>query len=334
MARPVHHGALSSHGSYSGRLGQSYLSILPAQSLSRAPSVQGSSVPSSSDSYSGSRGPAQYLPPLSERVFYECGDLGHIKRHFPCLPRGPDQQRSQTTTSAPVTSPPTQLRVRLSQLGVALEREADRVVSNPDSMLFFPDQMSLLQTVITDLSGMLPDKDIDFGIDLLSGTQPISIPFYRMAPAELKELKEQIQKLLDKGFIRASMSVLFVKKKDRGACPTFEDCVAAVAKFRSTLEKLYAKFSKCELWLSSVASLGHVVSSEGIKGGRVIAYASRQLKPHEKNYHVHDLELAAIVHALYIWRHYLYGVSCKDTVQHSDAKDVTIGDDGVLRMLG
>ena len=42
--------------------------------------------------------------------------------------------------------------------------------------------------------------------------------------------------------------------------------------------------------------------------GKFIAYASRQLKPHEKNYPTHDLELAAIVFALKIWRHYLYGV--------------------------
>lgn len=43
-----------------------------------------------------------------------------------------------------------------------------------------------------DLSGMPPNKDIDFGIDLVPGTQPISIPPYRMAPAELNELKEQL----------------------------------------------------------------------------------------------------------------------------------------------
>jgi len=42
--------------------------------------------------------------------------------------------------------------------------------------------------------------------------------------------------------------------------------------------------------------------------GRVIAYASRQLKTHEVNYPVHDLELVAVVFALRIWRHYLYGV--------------------------
>jgi len=40
----------------------------------------------------------------------------------------------------------------------------------------------------------------------------------------------------------------------------------------------------------------------------VIAYASRQLKVHEKNYPTHDLELAAVVFSLKIWRHYLYGV--------------------------
>jgi hypothetical protein len=44
--------------------------------------------------------------------------------------------------------------------------------------------------------------------------------------------------------------------------------------------------------------------------GRVIAYASRALRPHELNYPTHDLELAAVVHALKIWRHYLMGNHC------------------------
>ena len=43
-----------------------------------------------------------------------------------------------------------------------------------------------------------------------------------------------------------------------------------------------------------------------MQNGRVIAYTSRQLKDHEKNYPTHDLELAAVVHVLRIWRHYLY----------------------------
>ena len=44
-----------------------------------------------------------------------------------------------------------------------------------------------------------------------------------------------------------------------------------------------------------------------IQDGNMIAYGSRQLKLHEKNYPTHDLELAAIVFTLKIWRHYLYG---------------------------
>ena len=66
---------------------------------------------------------------------------------------------------------------------------------------------------------MPPEREIDFPIDLVLGTAPISLPPYRMAPFELKELKTQLQELVDRGFIRPSTSpwrasVLFVKKKD------------------------------------------------------------------------------------------------------------------------
>ncbi|XP_070005675.1 uncharacterized protein [Nicotiana sylvestris] len=130
--------------------------------------------------------------------------------------------------------------------------------------------------------GIPPEREIDFTIDLLLDTHPISIPPYRMAPAELRELKEQLKNLLDKGFIR----------------PTF---------------------------------LGHVITSDGIKvdGQKIEAvmtwprplnptevrsflglagYYRRLLRKHEQNYPTHDLELATVVFALKIWRHYLYGV--------------------------
>ena len=57
---------------------------------------------------------------------------------------------------------------------------------------------------------------MEFRIELFLGTAPLSIAPYRMAPKELSELKAQIQELLDRGFIRPSVSpwVLFVKKKD------------------------------------------------------------------------------------------------------------------------
>ena len=54
--------------------------------------------------------------------------------------------------------------------------------------------------------------------------------------------------------------------------------------------------------------------------GKVIAYASGQLKEHEKNYPTHDLELAAVVFALKIWRHYLYDAHCKIYTDHKSLK--------------
>ena len=53
-----------------------------------------------------------------------------------------------------------------------------------------------------------------------------------------------------------------------------------------------------------------------MQNDRVIAYASRQLKKHEENYPTHDLELAVVVFALKIWRHYLYGVPCRIFIDH------------------
>ncbi|GJU90308.1 putative reverse transcriptase domain-containing protein, partial [Tanacetum coccineum] len=70
-----------------------------------------------------------------------------------------------------------------------------------------------------ELPGLPPAREIEFGIELILGAEPISKAPYRMAPVELKELKEQLQEMLENGFIRPSVSpwgapVLFVKKKD------------------------------------------------------------------------------------------------------------------------
>ena len=52
-----------------------------------------------------------------------------------------------------------------------------------------------------DISGLPLDREVEFTIDLNPRTEPISIPPYRMAPAELRELKAQLEELLSKGFI-------------------------------------------------------------------------------------------------------------------------------------
>ena len=391
-----------------------------------------------------------------------------------------------------------------------------------------------------DLPGLPPDRETEFTIEVVPGVAPISIPPYRMAPPELQELKKQLQELLEKGYIRPSVSpwgapVLFVKKKDgtlrlcidyrklnqvtvknKYPLPRIDDLfdqlqgaevfskidlrsgyhqlkiaeqdipktafrtryghyeflvmpfglTNAPAAFMALMNRvfqpyldkfvivfiddilvysrgmeeheehlrvvlqtlrerqLYAKLSKCEFWLHQVIFLGHVISKKGIevdpkkieavlnwevptnvsevrsflglagyyrrfvegfsmiakpltrllrkdvhflwdehcqrsfeelkqrltsapvltipygKGGyviysdasyqglgcvlmqhgKVVAYASRQLRPHEVSYPVHDLELAAVVFALKIWRHYLYGETFQIYTDHKSLK--------------
>ena len=78
-----------------------------------------------------------------------------------------------------------------------------------------------------------------------------------------------------------------------------------------TCGKEYVIFSA-----ASLNGLGCVLMQEG----KVVAYASRQLKPHERNYPTHDLEFSTIVFALKIWRHYLYGEKCFIYTDHKSLK--------------
>ncbi|GKD91988.1 putative reverse transcriptase domain-containing protein [Tanacetum coccineum] len=69
---------------------------------------------------------------------------------------------------------------------------------------------------------------------------------------------------------------------------------------------------------TSLQGLGAVL----MQREKVIAYASRQLKPHEENYTTHDLELGAVVFALKIWRHYLYGTKCTMLTNHKSLQHI------------
>nr|GEZ93164.1 putative reverse transcriptase domain-containing protein [Tanacetum cinerariifolium] len=121
---------------------------------------------------------------------------------------------------------------------------------------------------LEELPGIPPERKVEFGIELVSGTQPISKAPYCMAPIELKE---KHQELLDLGFIRPSVSswgapVLFVKKKDDMYSKTKEEHEEHLLFVLGTLRqnKLYTKFSKCEFWLGQVAFFGHIMSADVI----------------------------------------------------------------------
>jgi hypothetical protein len=68
-----------------------------------------------------------------------------------------------------------------------------------------------------------------------------------------------------------------------------------------------------------------------MQAGQVVCYASRQLRKHEENYPTHDLELATVVHALKIWRHYLVGHRCEIYSDHKSLKYIFTQNDLNLR---
>ena len=71
-----------------------------------------------------------------------------------------------------------------------------------------------------------------------------------------------------------------------------------------------------------IDALGTGLGAVLMQDGRVVAYASRQLKKHEQNYPVHDLKLATVVMALKMWRHYLYGARFEIFTDHKSLKYV------------
>ncbi|XP_073279525.1 uncharacterized protein [Primulina huaijiensis] len=96
---------------------------------------------------------------------------------------------------------------------VDITREGSGIMSDIDIVRDY------LDVFADDVPGLPPDREVEFVIDIVPGTAPISKAPYRMAPTKMKELKSPLQELLDKGFIRPSSSpwgapVLFVKKKN------------------------------------------------------------------------------------------------------------------------
>ncbi|KAL0551608.1 hypothetical protein IC582_010697 [Cucumis melo] len=104
-----------------------------------------------------------------------------------------------------------------------------------------------------ELPGLPSHREIEFAIELEPGTIPISRAPYRMAPVELKELKVQLQELLDKGFIRPSVSpfgavLLFVKKKDGSMrlCIDYRELNKVTVKNRYPLPKIDDLFDQLQ----------------------------------------------------------------------------------------
>ncbi|WMV49639.1 hypothetical protein MTR67_043024, partial [Solanum verrucosum] len=143
--------------------------------------------------------------------FFECGKSGRTMRDYPLIAtKGRYSTQDQPSGYGPYS--PCENRVAfitLFGLWICETPTLESVLIINKFRKLFPD----------DLLDIPPEREIDFGIDLFPNMYFISIPPYNMAPPELKELKDQLKDLMDKGFIRSRIllwggPVLFVQKKD------------------------------------------------------------------------------------------------------------------------
>ncbi|GJX84016.1 putative reverse transcriptase domain-containing protein, partial [Tanacetum coccineum] len=161
------------------------------------------------------------------------------------------------------------------------------------------------------------------------GAAPVARAPYRLAPSEMKELADQLQELSDKGFIRPSSSpwgapVLFVKKKDGSLrmCIDYRELNKLTVKNSYPLPRIddlfdqlqgSSVYSKIDLRSEITTIKRFDLFQEQARARRAskdnigVVEERGVLKIHEKNYTTYDLELGAVVFALKIWRHYLYG---------------------------
>nr|GEU58345.1 putative reverse transcriptase domain-containing protein [Tanacetum cinerariifolium] len=204
------------------------------------------------------------------------------------------------------------------------KKSEDKRLENIPEVKEFPDVFP------EDLLGLPPFRQVEFQIDLIPGVEPVARAPYRLAPSEMQELSDQLKELADRGFIRPSTSpwgalVLFVKKKDG----SFRMCID----YRELNKQPHlidsqglhvdpVKIEEVKNWASPTTPTEIRMGAVLMKREKVIAYASRQLKPNEENYTTHDLELRAVVFALKNWRHYLYVTKCTVFTDHKSLQHI------------
>ncbi|XP_069148249.1 uncharacterized protein [Solanum lycopersicum] len=144
-------------------------------------------------------------------------------------------------------------------------------------------RLEFLDVFPSDLPCVPPDRDINFAIKLEPGTKPISIPLYHMAPAELKKLKDQLQDLLNKSFIRPRVSprgapVLLVKIKDG----TMRMCIdyRQLNKCEKSFQKLKTSLTSAPLLTLPAEGVDFTVywDASGVGLGDVLMQKGKQVK--------------------------------------------------------
>nr|GEV24019.1 putative reverse transcriptase domain-containing protein [Tanacetum cinerariifolium] len=196
-------------------------------------------------------------------------------------------------------------KMRQLMCAKAKEKEQEEIVVVRDFPEVFPD----------DLFGLPSVWEIKFWIELILRAMSVAKSSYRLAPSELEELSDSLRTLAKPLTVLTQKSKTFDwGEEQENAFQTLKDklCNAPVLALLDRLEDFMVYCDTSDLGLGCVL----------MQRGKVIAYASRQLKIHEKNYTTHDLELGVVVFALKIWRHYLYGTKSVIDINHKGLQHI------------
>ncbi|GKC80324.1 putative reverse transcriptase domain-containing protein, partial [Tanacetum coccineum] len=188
------------------------------------------------------------------------------------------------------------------------------------------------EVFLKDLPGIPPTRQVEYQIDLIPGVAPVARAPYRLAPFEMKELSDQLQKLFDKDFIRPGSSpwgalVLFIKKKD-GSFRMVEFLLEDRPKIGlSSTESLRRRHPGCRIQNLIRSKQEHEEHLKLIlellkKEELYTKFSKCEFGIPKKNYTTHDLELGAVVFALKIWKHYLYGAKCVMFIDHKSLQHI------------
>ncbi|GKD61267.1 putative reverse transcriptase domain-containing protein, partial [Tanacetum coccineum] len=158
-----------------------------------------------------------------------------------------------------------------------------------------------------DLSGLPPTRTSEFQIDLVNWCCTEATGTLSIGPSEMKELSGAMK---DEGIHVDPAKIESIKDWTSPKSPTeIRQFLGLAGYYRRFIEEGFG----CSVDAKSVVLM---------QRENVISYASRQLKIHEKNYTTHDLELGAVVFALKIWRHYLYGTKCTVFTDHKSLQHI------------
>ncbi|GJS96816.1 putative reverse transcriptase domain-containing protein [Tanacetum coccineum] len=184
-----------------------------------------------------------------------------------------------------------------------------------------------------DLPGLPPPRQVEFRIDLILGAAPVAMAPYRSSTIRNEtECPEQLVRLLRKGTSESS-KIKFVSGLSSTSIHIDPAKIEAIRNWPApTTPTEVRQFLGLTGYYQSAPILSLPEGSEdfvvcydsSLKGfgvvlmqrEKVIAYASRQLRKNEENFTTYDLELGAVVFALRLWRHYLYGTKCTIYTDH------------------